>query len=205
MSQPLLARSLAIRRVVAQAFVDDPLLEWIFPDASTRLECTAAWMGLFVEEYLLHCRVDTVEVGGEVVAAALWRIPNAAPMPYPELPSIPGLLGALVGSERQLRLGQAMRALSAAHPSYPYAYLQFLAVAPSHQGRRLGREVVQPGLDAASDARLPAYLETTNRRNLSFYLSMGFEVTNHFTLDDDGPETWCLARSVPSSGAAPSR
>lgn len=185
-----------MRRVISQAFVTDPLLEWIFPDASARLESTAAWMGLFVEEHLVHGRVDTVslddESDGEVIAAALWRIPSNVPLPHPELPSIPGLLAALVGTARQAAIGGALRAFSVARPSDGIGYLQFLAVAPTHQRRGVGRQAIQPGLDAVAAQGLDAYLETTNPRNLSFYLSLGFEVVAQFTLDFDGPQAWCL-------------
>jgi ribosomal protein S18 acetylase RimI-like enzyme len=192
--QATLDRSVAARRVVSQAFAEDPLLVWIFPDPSTRPECTAAWMGLFVEEYLLHGRVDTIEIDGQVVAVALWRIPANTVMPHPELPSIPGLLGVLIGPERQARVGDALRAFSTARPTEGIGYLQFLAVLPSHQGQGLGRRLIQPGLDALSQRGLDAYLETTNPRTLSFYASLGFAVVDEFTLAFDGPPAWCLRR-----------
>ena len=195
--QPSLARSVAIRRVVAQAFVDDPLLQWMFPDESTRVESTAAWMGLIVEEYILHARVDTVEIDGEIVAAALWRIPGDARLPHPEHPSLPGLLAALVGNERQLAIGNALRAFSAVRPTEPFAYLQFLAVSPPHQGRGLGREVIRPGVDAAAAAGFGVHLETTNPRNLSFYRSLGFQVTTELTLEVDGPAASILWMPCP--------
>jgi ribosomal protein S18 acetylase RimI-like enzyme len=181
--------------VLAQAFVGDPLLEWIFPEPHTRVEATAAWMGLFVEEYLLHAHVDTVEVSGQIAAVALWRRPGDAPIPYPEFPSIPGLLGALVGTERQQAIGQAVRVFAAARPDEPYAYLHFLAVTPDHQGRRLGRQVIQPGLDEATAAGVGVHLETTNRATLPFYDSLGFSVTNEFTLECGGPAAWTLWRA----------
>ena len=195
--QPSLARSVAIRRVVAQAFVGDPLLEWMFPDETTRADSTAAWMGLIVEEYVLHGRVDTIDIDGEIVAAALWRIPGDARLPYPEHPSLPGLLAALLGKERQLAIGTALRAFSAVRPTEPYAYLQFLAVTPPHQGQGLGRQVIMPGLDAATAAGFGAHLETTNPRNLSFYRSLGFQVTTEIALEHDGPPASILWRPCP--------
>jgi ribosomal protein S18 acetylase RimI-like enzyme len=201
---PGLRDSIAARDVIARAFVDDPLLRWIFPDPLTRLECTAAWMGLFVEEYLLHARVDTITVDGCVGGVALWRIPGNSTLPHPEQPSIPGLLGALVGVDHQQAVGLALRAFSLARPSTPFAYLQFLAIAPEHQGRGLGRRLIDDGCNAAASAGLPVYLETTNPRNLSFYFSLGFAVVNQFTLDHAGPDAWCLARSAPNNDAAPS-
>ena len=38
-----------IRAVLAEAYFDDPLTRWIFPDPALRLRASAAWWGLFVE------------------------------------------------------------------------------------------------------------------------------------------------------------
>jgi ribosomal protein S18 acetylase RimI-like enzyme len=195
--QPSVALSVAVRRVLSQAFVNDPLFVWIFPDEEMRPAATAAWMGLFVEEYLLHAHVDTVEIDGETVAAALWRPTYAGPLPYPEYPSLPGLLGAFVGADRQSALGQGLHAFAAARPEVPFAYLHFLAVAPDRQGQGLGRQLIQRGLDAATSAALGVHLETTNPTTLAFYRSLGFDVSHEFTLEPDGPPAWTMWRPNP--------
>jgi ribosomal protein S18 acetylase RimI-like enzyme len=196
--QPLLARSVAVRRVLAEAFVDDPLFQWIFPDPEMRLDATAAWMGLFVEQYLQHAHVDLIEVADEVVAAALWRPTYTGPLPYPEYPSLPGLLGALVGAERQRLLGQGLHAFSTARPDGPFAYLHFLAVAPNLQGQGLGKKLIQRGLDAATAAGVGVHLETTNPTTIGFYESLGFEVSHELALEPDGPPAWAMWRLLPA-------
>jgi ribosomal protein S18 acetylase RimI-like enzyme len=180
--------------VLSQAFVDDPLFRWIFPDAVMRLDATAAWMGLFVEEYLLHAQVDAIEVADELVAAALWRPSYAGPLPFPEFPSLPGLLGAIVGADRQRALGQGLRAFAAARPDGSFAYLHFLAVAPDHQGHGLGKQLIQRGLDAASSTGLGVHLETTNPTTIGFYESLGFTMTHEFRIEPDGPPAWTMWR-----------
>jgi ribosomal protein S18 acetylase RimI-like enzyme len=178
---------IAVRRVVGQAFAADPLLVWMLPDEPSRLEACTAFLGLFVEEYLAGGRVDTVEEDGEVVGVAMWRIPGDAHLPEPTSPTIPGLLHALVGPDHLAHIGAGLRVLSEGRPETPYAYLHFLAVAPAHQGRGLGRRVIHPGLDAAAAAGLGVHLETMNPRNHAFYRSVGFTEAQVRPIPPDGP------------------
>jgi ribosomal protein S18 acetylase RimI-like enzyme len=183
-----------IRKVVAEAFAEDPLIGWIFPDDDRRLEASAAWLGLFLEGYVEAGRIDVVEEGDELVAVAVWRIPHDAPLPRPELPSIPGLLAALVGGPRSAAIGAGLHVLTSAWPQGPFAYLHFLAVSPQHQRRGMGRQVIQPGLAAAEAAGLGVELESTNPENLSFYRSLGFAVTRELVIEPDGPPAWAMWR-----------
>jgi len=184
---PTLDRIIAVRKVVGEAFATDPLLVWMLPDEPTRLDACTAFLGLFVEEYLGGGRVDTVEEDGEVVAAAMWRVPGDAELPEPASPTIPGLLHALVGAEHLGRIGPGLGVFSQGRPTTPYAYLHFLAVAPAHQGCGVGRRVIQPGLDAAAAAGLGVHLETMNPRNHGFYRSVGFTESQVLPIPPDGP------------------
>lgn len=184
-----------VRSVIALAFVTDPLIEWVFPDPVTRSHATASWLGLFVEAYAEQGRVDVVRRDDAIVAVALWRIPADAPLILSTRPALGGLLAALVGSDRARTLGVGLGALAAAHPPTPHAYLHFLAVHPDHQGQGLGHQVVRPGIDAADELGLGAYLETMNTRNVAFYRSLGFDVTSQYVLEPDGPRAFAMFRA----------
>ncbi len=186
-----------IRRVLAEAFEHDPLTVWIFPDDEHRRELIAAWFGLLVEGYVLTTagtRVDVVEDDGEIVAAALWRVPGDSSLEMPAAPTLGGLLAALVGHERSVELGEGFQSFVAGWPEQPLAYLHFLGVRPSHQGLGLGSQVLVPGMAAAAELGLPARLETTNPDNPAFYRRHGFEVTEEFTVPHAGPRTWGMVR-----------
>ena len=58
-------------------------------------------------------------------------------------------------------------------PESPFWYLGLLATHPAHRGRALGRATMQPGLAAAEDSGLPAYLETSNPDNVALYERAG--------------------------------
>ncbi len=184
----------AVRAVVARAFEDDPLMRWVFPDDDRRLESTAAWLGLFVEAYARSGRLDSVDAGGATAAAALWRIPADTDLALPTLPTLPGLLTALVGPTRAAGLRGGFRVLAGLRPNGPHAYLHFLAVDPPHQRTGLGRRVIAPGLAAAAELGLGTHLETNEEANLGFYRSLGFKVTAERRLAPDGPPVWAMWR-----------
>lgn len=191
------AEMVEARAVIATAFADDPLLQWVFPDPALRMHATAAWLGLFVEAYADHGRVDVEIRDGTIAAVALWRIPSDAPLRLSRTPALGGLLAAIIGSDRAAAIGEGLSVLGAAHPSSAHAYLHFLAVAPAHQRTGLGRRVIQPGIDAAAQRGLGVHLETAKLANVGFYRSLGFEVTSEFVLEPAGPPAWAMFRSAP--------
>jgi hypothetical protein len=82
----------AVRTVLARAFFDDPLFEWIFTGVEPVVEATAAWLSIFVESYVTNGQTTVAEAEGRIVGAAMWRHlndPTAASEPV--LPTLPGL------------------------------------------------------------------------------------------------------------------
>ena len=101
----------AIRRVLGEAFAPDPLLVWLFPDDATRLDATAAWLGLFAERFLTRAPIHAI-VGDDVAAVALWQQPGETALPVASgPPTIGGMLAALLGPARSAELGDALRAM----------------------------------------------------------------------------------------------
>ena len=186
----------AIRRIVAESFCSDPMMEWIFRDAETRLDSVAAWLGLFVEGYVLGGRVDVLRDDG-IQAVAMWRMPDQDPE-FTGTPSISGLLSALVGRARADEVATGLRTIGKLTPSQPFAYLHVLAVDVGHQRQGLGSQVLEPGLAAAGQLGLGAHLETTNPSTIPFYRSLGFEVSGHHKLGPTGPEMWALWKDAPT-------
>jgi ribosomal protein S18 acetylase RimI-like enzyme len=52
--------------------------------------------------------------------------------------------------------------------------LPLIGVEPIHQGRGLGNALMENVLKRCDEERLPAYLESTNPRNIPFYERLGF-------------------------------
>jgi ribosomal protein S18 acetylase RimI-like enzyme len=186
----------AIRKVLGEAFASDPLFQWLFPEPTTRLDATAAWLGLFVERYVSRGPIHVI-IGDTVEAVAVWQLPGETAMPVAAgPPSIGGLLAALLGPERLAELGDALRAIGSVRPTRRHSYLQFLAVSPEHQGHGMGRRLVMPGMAVADAEGVGVHLETTNPTNLDFYRSLGFEVSHEIRLEPGGPELWAMWRAA---------
>lgn len=182
----------AVRATLAAAFVDDPMLRWIFPDPVQQAPATAAWLGVFVEAYAAAGVSDVVDTD-EMAAAgiALWRC-STEPLPFSQAPSLGGLMAAFLGVQQATSLGAGLSAFAANKPEPPFHYLQFLAVHPGQQGQGLGRQLIVHGQQRAAAAGVGVYLESTNPRNLPFYRSCGFEQIGRFELLPDGPPAFRL-------------
>ena len=62
------------------------------------------------------------------------------------------------------------------HPEEPHWYLAALGVDIRVQGKGLGSILMKHALTRVDQERLPAYLESSNPRNIPFYERHGFEV-----------------------------
>jgi ribosomal protein S18 acetylase RimI-like enzyme len=85
--------------------------------------------------------------------------------------------------------------MGAAHPTCPHWYLPWFGVHASMQGKGLGGQLMTYCLEIVDASHMPAYLETPNPRNISFYERHGFEVTGQAQAGACPPVVF-MARSV---------
>lgn len=156
-------------RILAAAFTDDPVMRWVFP-GDTHGRLLALWPAAVV---------GTVDVDESGTAAAIWRAPGEVV----EGDSSP-LLAAATPAELE-RLGAMDAAMTAVHPSTPHWYL--LAIGADPPGLGHGGALLAAGLERLGDQ--PAYLESSNPRNVSLYERHGFEVTGTITAHGGPPFT----------------
>ena len=88
----------------------------------------------------------------------------------------------------------AMHAMHAVHPTEPHWYLQGLGTAPSRQCEGLASAALEPVLTRCDERGVPAYLESTKERNVTFYEHHGWRVTGTIDLPDAGPRLWAMWR-----------
>jgi GNAT superfamily N-acetyltransferase len=144
-------------RILAAAFADDPVMRWVFPtDTEARLQ--VLWP--------VTLPTGVVDLGDGAVA--IWH-PPGGPSEEGDGSSLASLDATELG-----RLGALGEAMTAAHPSEPHWYLLAIGTDPAVQGRGRGGTLLRAGLERAAGS--PAYLESTNPRNVTLYLRHGFEV-----------------------------
>ena len=201
LSRAIAADSPAVRTVLARAYRTNPLMTWALPDAATRLDACAAWLGPSVDRYLAVGRVHVARLDGRVVGVAAWRLPGGAAPPG-TLPSPAGVLASLVGRARADEILAALGSAAPLAPERPAAYLNYLAVDPDLQGQSIGRRLADAGIAAADANGLGTYLGTTDPRNLPFYGRLGYVEAGAVALGSDGPTLTVLHRDQgPASSA----
>jgi ribosomal protein S18 acetylase RimI-like enzyme len=90
-------------------------------------------------------------------------------------------LGATVAEERLEEVGAFFEQMDVYHPHEPHWYLPLIAADPAKTGRGLGASLMKHALAVVDEARLPAYLESSNPRNISLYERHGFTVMGEIT------------------------
>jgi len=165
-------RQQVVETVVA-AFDQDPAFRFFFQDPVTRDAEAAEFAGHLFDQRVAPGTTWVIDGGRSL---AMWDAPGGWSGEEPKL---------AVSDEALARLDDYHRAVQGFLPrGEPFWYLGVLATHPSHAGRRLGREVMKPGLAAATAAGLPAYLETTNKGNVGVYERAGWRVSGSTHLGD---------------------
>ena len=75
-----------------------------------------------------------------------------------------------------------MEQVGAYHPQEDCWYLPLIGVDPVYQGRGYGGALMAHALQQIDEEHLPAYLESSNPRNISLYERHGFETLGEVQL-----------------------
>ena len=178
--------------VLARAFQNDPAWVWLIPDAERRRRLLP-W--LFRVGFDVTA-ADVWTTSGIVRGAARWLPPGRPPMRVAAtlraLVTTPFRLGTAIGPF--LAYGRAVEQMRADTVGEPHWYLAGIGVDPSAQRQGVGAALLQPGLQAAAAAGLPAVLLTNNEVNLAFYESHGFAVEREGRTPENGPRAWAMVK-----------
>jgi GNAT superfamily N-acetyltransferase len=175
--------------ILADAFREDPVVNWAFPGPRATGAVFAAMMR---HVYLPAGRVELLGDDG----AAAW-LTHDAPKDLPILARL--RLMALVtmagGFGVMGRVTALEKAMAARRPDKPHLYLFAIGVRQRARGRGLGGRLMDPVL-AACDARGDAvYLENSNPANHRFYASRGFETRSVFQAAKGAPSLEAMWRN----------
>ena len=155
--------------VVLLAFAADPVARWSWPDPQQFLRhfphFVKAFAGRAFEQGSAYC---TDGHGG----AALWMAPGAAP----DEQALLELLDGTTPRERRDDIFGLLEQMGRYHPEEPHWYLPLMGVDPLRQGEGIGSALLQHSLAACDRDGLPAYLESTNPKNVPLYERHGFEL-----------------------------
>lgn len=163
------AKELRAIAALVTAFAADPAVRWMYPDAEQYLTHFPEFARAFGGKAFEHDTTDELEGHS---AAALWLPPEV----QPDEAAIVDVLQRSVSEERLPEVFSVLEQMGAFHPSEPHWYLPMIGVDPCNQGQGCGSTLLRQGIARCDADRLPAYLESTNLRNVPLYERFGFKV-----------------------------
>jgi ribosomal protein S18 acetylase RimI-like enzyme len=181
-----------LAQALASAFQDDPVIAWVFPDEHRRRAVLAAFMEFRLRKLAFPHDEVWMTDGGD--AAAVWLPPPgrwqlSRPQRLLLLPALVRFFGLRTASV----LGGLERMEKRRPDDPPHWYLFILGTEQAAQGRGLGSALLAQMLARVDADRMPAYLESSNERNLAWYGRHGFEVTSELAIPG-GPRIWPMWR-----------
>jgi ribosomal protein S18 acetylase RimI-like enzyme len=179
----------AMAGMLARAFHEDPIVNWVFEDEGRRPKYTRRFFAGRARVLIGQREIYTVDGSA---AAAMWARPDEWRDPPLKALRELSILAPGVG----LRAGRVIRGLvqvESRHPKPPHWYLAVLGTDPSRQGEGLATRLLSGVLQDCDRDEVPAYLETGTERNVAFYNRHGFKVTEELRLPK-GPPVWLMWR-----------
>jgi GNAT superfamily N-acetyltransferase len=153
---------------VVLAFAGDPVSRWSWPHAQQYLAAmprlVAAFGGRAFDNRTAYC---TDAWGG----VALWLPPGVRP----DEDRLGEIVQTTVSDSIRDDSFALFEQMAKYHPTEPHWYLPLIGVDPAHQGKGLGDALMTHALQRCDRDHLPAYLESTNPRNITLYRRHGFE------------------------------
>jgi GNAT superfamily N-acetyltransferase len=183
----------AVVDTISVAFHNDPVWSWAFPDGDARPAQFRRWWPVLVEGALAQ-GFTWMANGAETVS--VWIKPNLPELTAEAEASVLPTLEALLGERSRIVLEGLLR-FENAHPhDEPHYYLSFVATHDDHRGQGIGEQLLAQNLELIDAEHFPAYLESSNPKNLERYGRLGFEPRSEFSMPDNGPTVTTMWRTA---------
>jgi ribosomal protein S18 acetylase RimI-like enzyme len=181
-----------LSRVLADAFVDDPLSQWLFGDDGRLGDRLYASFRVIIRRvYIKKGHAYTTK---DIAGGALWAPPGKWKLSVVQQLWLAPTYVRIVPPAR-LRGGARLNVLlERAHPRDPHWHLSVLGVDPKRQRTGVGGALIRPVLERADADRVLCYLETSKEENIPYYARHGFEVTTELDMPPGAPRLWTMTR-----------
>jgi GNAT superfamily N-acetyltransferase len=196
--RPIEARTAAadavttVAAALADAFINDPVYTWMLPGALRLKPRLRTVFAAEMEQYVLP-NGGTVWTTSDYDGAVCELPPGAWEIPK-SMTGKEALNWLRAFGTRLLLAGRVQRAMEARHLLEPHFYLRIVGVRTALQGQGVGSALMQPTLQRADSAGLPAYIEASTERSAALYERLGFVHIDVLELPDGGPPVWRMRR-----------
>lgn len=182
---------------LADAFFDDPVYRWLLP-TGLRLKSRLRRMWAAEIEQYVWPKGGTVWTTCGYAGAMAELPPGAWEMPR-SITLTQAFEWAQVFGRRMGLAARVQRAMEERHLRESHIYIRLVGVRTALQGQGVGSALMQPTLQRADSAGLPAYIEASSERSAALYERLGFLHLDVLELPDGGPPVWLMRR--PPAGA----
>jgi ribosomal protein S18 acetylase RimI-like enzyme len=168
------------------AFSADPVVRWLYPEPDRYLTHFPSFIRKFGGRAFEH---DTAYVAESMEGASLWLPPDV----HVDGDAVEAVMRSSVPEPR---LDDALRILEEMdryHPKDTHWYLPMIGVDPARQGQGVGSALLRHALARPDEDSLPAYLESSNPKNVPLYQRYGFEVIGEIQVGT-APPFWPMFR-----------
>ncbi len=161
-------RDAAIETLVL-SFASDPFVRWMWPEPAVFLD---AWKRVIPPFGCGAFDTDSAYVAPDIRGVALWLPPGQES----DGEAMEAVVGDTIPEERLEEVGTVMAIMEEAHPTEEHWYLPVIGCDPAFTGKGLGGALMKHALARVDAEGMPAYLESSNPRNISLYQRHGFEI-----------------------------
>ncbi|MFW9825617.1 MAG: GNAT family N-acetyltransferase [Candidatus Thorarchaeota archaeon] len=184
--------------VAGDAFQDDPVAMYSFPDEKERKEKLKHSFKMIYEYGMRNGA--TYATSDNLEGIIVWLPPGKV---YPSTWTMMRHGGFYAMRKIGLKFKVMRRSIAIfnyeevrhkALVPYEHWYLQNIAVKPKEQRKGYGGRLISVMLDRIDSEGLAIYLETNNEKNLSFYKSYGFEIIDNVIIPGTPVPLWCMLR-----------
>jgi ribosomal protein S18 acetylase RimI-like enzyme len=162
-----LSHEASLVATVTMAFSTDPVARWVYPKPSDYFR----WFPGFVRAFAGRSIEDGTALStSNYSGVALWLKPGA----HPDESALSKLVTESLPEERQAEMFELFEKMGSGHPTEDHWYLPMIGVDTYMQNLGIGSGLMKHALARSDNEGLPAYLESSNPRNISLYLRFGF-------------------------------
>ncbi len=162
------------------AFSGDPFFRWFAPDPDLYVQHGCGLMNAFGGNAFNN---GTAYASANYEGVSFWLPPGVKTDEALAHESI----SQIVSAELLETVWSVFEEMGNYHPKEDCWYLPLIGVDPARQGQGLGSALLKHALEIIDRNSLPAFLESSNPRNISLYERYGFEVVGRIQIGSSPP------------------
>jgi ribosomal protein S18 acetylase RimI-like enzyme len=183
-------------QTLARAFYDYSLLRYYYPDDEKREKIAYYSSASNVYTGTYRGEVYTTSVNMEGVA--VWILSDYYAITFSRMirsVPFPVILGLLRNGFKQLQpVGEYLDTTHERLAPFKHMYLLMIGVDPQHQGKGHAGKLIKPMLVRLDEEKMPCYLDTLDKKNVSLYEHLGFKLIEESTIPGTPLTCWAMLR-----------